>query len=237
MPESWRRTSSSVTSEAKLPVVVRRHAAVRTMRLAIDPRDGTVRLTLPRRASVAAGLKWVESKRGWIEQRLAAVPPALPLAEGTLIPFDGIDRRISWREEAARGPTLLHDTILIGGDPGQIGPRLLRWLRSEALAALDRESRAMATAHELTVARVRIGDPRSRWASCSASGDLRYSWRLIMAPPEVRRSVVAHELAHRWHMDHSAAFHAAVVRLFGRAPRAERAWLRHNQLKLHRVGR
>ena len=82
-----------------------------------------------------------------------------------------------------------------------------------------------------------IGDPRARWGSCSANGDIRYSWRLILAPPDVLEATVAHEVAHRLHMDHSPAFHAAVRRLLGRDPSAERAWLRAHGRELYWLGR
>jgi predicted metal-dependent hydrolase len=84
---------------------------------------------------------------------------------------------------------------------------------------------------------VAVGDPKGRWGSCAASGVIRYSWRLILAPPEVRRATVAHEVAHRVHMNHSAAFHAVVRELYGREPSHERAWLRANAMRLHSFGR
>ena len=71
----------------------------------------------------------------------------------------------------------------MGGPEETIGPRLARWLKAEALALLDAESRALAAAHDISVTSVAVGDPRGRWGSCAADGRLRYSWRLIMMPP------------------------------------------------------
>ena len=96
---------------------------------------------------------------------------------------------------------------------------------------------AMAARAGVTVARVAVADQRARWGSCSASGDIRYSWRLVLAPPPVREATVAHEVAHRLHMDHSADFHAAVARLLGRDPAPERAWLREHGARLYWLGR
>ena len=110
----------------------------------------------------------------------------------------------------------------------------MRWLRVRAKAVLDAETRAMARDNDLTVASVGVGDPRSRWGSCTSSGAIRYSWRLILAPPDVRRATVAHELAHLLHMDHSPAFHAAHARIMGGDPRPARAWLRAHGAELHR---
>ena len=84
---------------------------------------------------------------------------------------------------------------------------------------------------------VSVGDADSRWGSCSASGAIRYSWRLILAPPDARRFVVAHEVAHRLHMDHGPMFKAAEAALFGGDVAAARASLRRVAPVIRRVGR
>ena len=109
-----------------------------------------------------------------------------------------------------------------------------RWLKAEALELMERESREIATIAGLAVGRVAVGDPRSRWGSCTHDGDLRYSWRLVMAPDHVRRATVAHEVAHLRHMDHGAAFHALVDELHDGDVAAARGWLRREGRALHR---
>src|SRR3546814_8978869 len=85
--------------------------------------------------------------------------------------------------------------------------RVERWLRRRALEVLSEESRAYAEKAGKPVAGVRLGDPKGRWGSCTSGGRIAYSWRLVMAPPWVRQSVVAHEVAHLVHLNHSPAFH------------------------------
>jgi predicted metal-dependent hydrolase len=87
----------------------------------------------------------------------------------------------------------------------------------------------------VSVSRVGVGDPLSRWGSCSASGAIRYSWRLILAPDWVRRATVAHEVAHRVHMNHGQAFHRLVEELLGVDPKPARLWLRRSGASLHRI--
>ncbi|MET0365229.1 MAG: M48 family metallopeptidase, partial [Sphingobium sp.] len=77
--------------------------------------------------------------------------------------------------------------------------------------------------------------PVSRWGSCAADGAIRYSWRLILAPPEVRISTVAHEVAHLKHLDHSPAFHAFHRSICPSDTVAARAWLKANGAGLHRI--
>lgn len=218
-------------------LVVRRSAQARRMRLSVDPRDGSVRLTLPVRAGLRPALAWVEEKRGWVEAELARLAPPATIGHGSELPFEGEPHRVEWRAGAGRAITRDAGSIVVGGPVDMLQPRILRWLRQQALAVLARESAEMAVKAGVTLGRIGIGDPKSRWASCSSRGDIRYSWRLILMPPDVRRAIVAHEVAHRLHMDHGADFRLAEARLFGRAPRAETRWLRANATRLHAVGR
>ena len=89
----------------------------------------------------------------------------------------------------------------------------------------------------VSVTKVAIGDARGRWGSCAVDGVIRYSWRLILAPGWVRRATVAHEVAHRVHMNHGPAFHALVAQLYEGDPTPARAWLRAHGAGLHWVGR
>jgi len=218
-------------------LIVRRVATARSMRLSVDPRDGSVKLILPRRAALRHALAWVEERRGWIEAELAKLPAPTRIAAGSAIPVEGEPHLIEWHAERPRTVRREAGRIITGGPAELLHPRILRWLKREALAVLVRETAEMAERAGVSVGRVGIGDPMSRWASCSSSGDIRYSWRLILMPPEVRRSVVAHEVAHRLHMNHGAEFHAAEERLFGRSPRAETRWLRANSLRIQAIGR
>jgi predicted metal-dependent hydrolase len=218
------------------PLIVRRVANARRMRLSIDPRDGAVRLTLPRRASERAGRAWAETKRAWVEEQIAKLPRQRSIAPGEHIPFRGGEVSIDWSPGHSRVLRLEDGRLKVGGPVEGVSRRVVAWLRREALKQLETETRAVAEQAGVTVGRVSIGDPRSRWGSCSASGDIRYAWRLILAPPFVLSSTVAHEVAHRLHMDHSPAFRAAEARLYGADPEPARDWLRHHGAGLYWLG-
>lgn len=207
------------------------------MRLRVDSRTGAVLLTVPKRVSIARAAEWAESQGDWIARTRAAVPPPVALVPGALLPFRGEDRRIVWKEELPRTPAPEDGRILVGGAPDTLEPRILRWLRREALTLLSRETACYAEKAAVTVTRVGVGDTISRWGSCSSSGAIRYSWRLIMAPEWVLQATVAHEVAHRVHMNHGPAFHALVADLYGADPAPARDWLRKNGAALHRIGR
>lgn len=218
-------------------VTIRPSARARRMRLRVDPRSGAVLLTLPRWVSRRRGLAWAESQRTWIEAALAGIPAGVPLAPGADVPLYGLPHRIEWSEQAPRTVRVEGGRIRVGGPAELVSGRLERWLRKEAARILERETREFAAIAGVSLARVGIGDPVSRWGSCSSSGTIRYSWRLILAPEWVRRATVAHEVAHLVHMNHSRAFHRLVGELLGADPAAARQWLRCNGASLHRIGR
>jgi predicted metal-dependent hydrolase len=218
------------------PVEVVRHARARVMRLRVDPRDGAVRLTLPRRASLRQAFAWVETQRPWVEAQLAERRPGMRLGPDTSIEVAGATLLLV-SEPQLRGVRHEAGRLRVGGAPDLFEARVLRWLKEEARRLLDAETRALAAEAGLSVGRVSIGDTRSRWGSCSANGDIRYSWRLILAPEFVRRSTVAHEVAHRVHMNHGPAFKALEKKLLGESPSAARAWLRVHGHSLHGYGR
>ena len=218
------------------PLIVKRMVQARRMRLSVDPRDGGVRLVLPARASLRAALKWVESKRDWIEAALDALPSPRPIEAGMTIEVAG-ERLTLEMAASGRITRRVGDRLVVPGPADMLGARAIRWLKAQALTRLEDETRAYAKLAGVSVNRVAIGDPRARWGSCSASGDIRYSWRLILAPPDVLEATVAHEVAHRLHMDHSPQFHAAVERLLGRDPGPEREWLRRHGRELYWLGR
>jgi predicted metal-dependent hydrolase len=217
------------------PLIVRRMAQARRMRLSVDPRDGGVRLVLPKRSSLKDAMRWVEGQREWVETALAALPGPRPIVDGMELSVAGALLRIDM--SARRGVRRDGDRLLVAGPAELLAPRVLRWLRKLAAERLEEETRRFAAVAGVGVGRISVADPRARWGSCSSTGDIRYSWRLILAPPAVLEATVAHEVAHRLHMDHSAAFHDAVARLLGRQPRAERAWLRAHGSSLYWLGR
>lgn len=214
-----------------------RHPRARRTRLSFDPVTGRARLTVPPRASLTKALAWARQQQLWLSHQQERLPQARPFVPGAAVPVDGADLVIDWSPEQPRTPAL-HGTRLVVGGPEEMVPRRVEaWLKRRALALLEADTAGYAARAGVTVSGVTLGDPRGRWGSCAHHGAIRYSWRLVLAPPEVRRATAAHEVAHRVHMNHSPAFHTLVASLYGRDPSAERAWLRANGAALHWFGR
>lgn len=229
-----------MSSELRLggaPLEVRLNRQARRLRLRLDPRTGAVVLTLPPGVPRRRALAWAAQHAEWAEQALRLRPVPVAIAPGCLVPLYGRPHRIDWAADRPRRVGIRDDEIQLGGPAESLERRLLRWMQAEAKTVLAAETAEFARAAGVEVARVGVGDPVSRWGSCSSAGAIRYSWRLIMAPPFVRRATVAHEVAHRVHMDHSPRFHALVRDLLGTDPRPARAWLRSEGAGLHRIGR
>lgn len=218
-------------------VEVVRHARARRMRLSVDPSSGRVRLTLPPRASLKSGLAWAEEHRGWIERQRARLPEVRPFAPGAIIPIEGEEAVIDWSPERTRTIALTNGRLICGGPPEGLGRRIEAWLKRRALAVLSEETAEFAAKAAVKITRVSVADPKARWGSCASTGEIRYSWRLILAPAFVRRATVAHEVAHRIEMNHSRAFYAVLQQLLEADPAPARAWLKRHGAGLHWVGR
>lgn len=196
-----------------------------------------MKLTLPPRASLRTAMAWAAEQREWIERQQAKLPEGRPFVPGALVPLEDDEIEIVWPSTVGRTPKLIGDRLVCGGPREGLEKRVERWFRAEALRILSEETAEYAARAGVRVTGVSIGDPRGRWGSCAASGAIRYSWRLILAPSFVRRATVAHEVAHRVHMNHSPAFHRFVETLFEADPTPARLWLRRHGAALHWVGK
>jgi predicted metal-dependent hydrolase len=244
MPATWNGTLSTARSDALVdhpslpwPVAIRVHPRARRLKLRLDPDGGRLLLTCPPRSSRKAALDWAASQRAWVDGQLAALPATIPLAPGTAIQIDGrtlVLRHVSY---GARSVTEIDGELRCGGPAENFPRRIERWLRGEARRLLSDDTALIAARAGVTVRSVSVGDAGSRWGSCSAAGAIRYNWRLVLAPREVRRWIVAHEVAHRLHMNHGPAFKVLEAELFDGDVDAARSTLRLIGPGLKRVGR
>ena len=240
--------SSTARSEAlfshddlPLPVQIRGVRGARRLRLRLDEKKGVLKLTGPLRMNRKAALEWAAEQREWVEAQIGAMLPAEPFCPGTMVPIEGCDVTLRWSESARRIPQINGDVLLCGGPESGFARRIEGFLKQRARDILSRETAEAAERAGVTLKSVSVGDADTRWGSCSSSGRIRYSWRLILAPPDARRYVVAHEVAHLVRMDHGPAFKALERKLFsetfGGDVDAARLLLRRVGSRLKRIGR
>jgi predicted metal-dependent hydrolase len=221
-------------------VRLRRHRQARRYTLRIHAVTREVVLTMPPRGSLKEARAFAEKHGGWIAARLRRLPEALAFADGNVVPLRGVDHRIVhrrgergtvWVEAGADGERLL---CVAGAEPF-VARRVADYLKREAKRDLETASRHAAEALGVAVKRVSIRDQSSRWGSCSTTGVLSYSWRLILAPRFVLDYLAVHEVAHLIEMNHSRRFWRIVERICPHADRAK-AWLDAHGSDLHRYG-
>ena len=219
------------------PFEVVRHPTARRIRLSLDPASGVARLVVPKRAALKPALAWAQGKADWIAAQRARLPQPKPYVPGMMLTVADVPLTIAWEAGSRRRIEVVGETLSLSGPIETLPRRVEMWLKRQALDLLTAETAHYAARAGVTVSKVAIGDARGRWGSCAHDGVIRYSWRLILAPGHVRRATVAHEVAHRVHMNHAPAFHALVERLYGSDPTPARAWLRTHGAGLHWVGR
>lgn len=222
--------------ELPLPVQLCPMKTARRMRLRVDERKRVLKLTHPRGMRPATALAWAASQRQWVEEQLDSILPPVPLVPGAVIPIQGADVEICWSEHAPRTPSLVESRLVCGGPQAGIDRRIQLFLKRLALEILSLDTAEIASRAGLRPVAVAVGDARTRWGSCSSNGRIRYNWRLILASPEARRYVVAHEVAHLTHLNHGAKFKALERELFGGDTKAAEALLRSEGPRLRRIG-
>jgi predicted metal-dependent hydrolase len=221
-------------------VRLRRHRQARRYTLRIDAALREVVLTMPPRGNLQEARDFAQKHGGWIAARLQRMPEAAPFAHGIEVPVRGITHRIAhrrgqrgtvWTETDDNGRRLL----CVAGEQPRVDRRIGDFLKREAKRDLEAASRRYAERLGVRLKRISVRDQSSRWGSCSTTGVLSFSWRLILAPPYVLDYLAAHEVAHLVELNHSRRFWRLVRRLDPDFERAKR-WLDVHGTDLHRYG-
>ena len=244
----YRRTSELKTIEVGFDGTVyavcqRRNRQARSYTLRIVAATREVVLTMPQCGSLREAQAFAQRHGGWIAARLGRLPEAVRFAHGVVIPLRGLPHRIDHRR-GARGTVWIETAetaetgeslLCVAGDAPHIDRRVGDFLRREAKRDLETASRRYADALGVSIRRMTVRDQSSRWGSCSTTGVLSYSWRLILAPPSVLDYLAAHEVTHLIEMNHSARFWRTVARIYPDHERAK-TWLDAHGSDLHRYG-
>lgn len=222
-------------------IILRADARARRVSLRISG-SGEVIATAPSERRLAEAVDFARSRSDWLLERLSARPTVAPFAPGGVVRLRGEAARLEAVPGAAAARLLFAPddgapVIRSGGEGEAFARRIEAFLRREARKDLEARTEAHCRALSLPVPKIGLGDPESRWGSCTPGrASIRYSWRLIMAPHEVLDYVAAHEVAHLVHANHSPSFWAVVHQLVG-DERPHRRWLKANGSALHAAGR
>jgi predicted metal-dependent hydrolase len=213
-----------------IEVRIKRNARAKRFTLRLSRTDGKATLTLPTRASLREAEGFATRQEGWLRAQISKLPERADLVDGGRLMFRGESLEIA--ATTSRSIRVEGDKILVGGKHS--GARLQAFVKTEARNALYPAVEKYAAQINHPFNRITLRDTRSRWGSCSAEGNLMFSWRLVMAPPIVLDYVAAHEVAHLAEMNHSTAFWDVVHTLMPDYQN-HRNWLREHGAKLHAV--
>ena len=203
-----------------------RSQRARRASLRVDPAGRRIVLTAPVRMARATAVDFAHAQAGWIAARLKRLPERRPFADGADVPLFGTPHRIRHRTDARGTVWREANEIHVAGRPEHLPRRLKDWLTAELRERLVPLVQAKAAQVERPVRRITVRDTRSRWGSCAPDGRMSFSWRLVFAPPEVLDYLVAHEVAHLVHHNHSTRFWALARELCEGPIEAPQAWLK-----------
>ena len=236
MESTARRVSEIVRlPELDVQLHVRVNRRARRITLRADAATGAVTLVLPSRRDLAHGLRFARGEAAWLRKQMRRQQPRVPFADGRVIPYRDVPRVIQHASGACGGVWLEEDTLLVGGTAAKLSASVTAWLREQARAELTLLAKGYAGVLGRQIGRISMRDPRSQWGSCTRSGNLSFSWRLVMAPPSVLDYIAAHEVTHLIEFGHGPAFRRTLAELCPHVKAAE-TWLAKRGAELHRYG-
>jgi hypothetical protein len=227
-----------IHGEATFRVAVKRMAKARRFTLRISSATRVVTLTMPLRSNFDQAADFAHRHGAWIAARLMKFDDDVSIAPGSEIPFRGVHHKIIHREQKRGTVRIEHDhetspQLVVAGVADHAARRVRDFLKKEARVALDQAVERYTKLLGIPARRIALKDTKSRWGSCSADGRLNFSWRLILAPPEILDYLAAHEVAHLKELNHSPRFWKIVAQLYPDYKNAE-AWLKRHGMALHR---
>lgn len=198
----------------------------------------SLKVTVPPGTPEAEVDRFLHRNRNWAAARLSRLPDVVHLNDGVTIPLRGEPHRIM-HSGLGRGVVSIGmeedgKVIRVFGDTKFTSRKVADFLKRQAKQDLTKAVKRYSDALGVKAKSITLRDTTSRWGSCSSSGALNFSWRIILAPPEVLNYLAAHEVAHLREMNHSDRFWALVEEI---CPDMEihKAWLRNHGTKLHAV--
>lgn len=181
-------------------------------------RDGAVEIVVPERLAAQQIENFVAGHRGWIERHRCVPPPDLAFPP-TRLELQALGETWHCRiaaspddAEAGAGPIvrahaaggILELRVAAGMDA--VRGALLDWLAERAGATLEPRLKVLASELGVTYRRAQVRRQRTRWGSCSVRGTISLNFSLLFQRPAVVRYLLAHELAHLTHMNHTPRF-------------------------------
>lgn len=218
--------------------VIRTHRS-KSASIKID--DGVVSVVVPRDLPVERIQQLIAGKKRWIKEKLRIHIQARPTStkefiSGESVPYLGRNYRLKVERGPYQPAKLLKGCLVVTipmgvDDTNVVRNAVVRWYRTRANDRFLEKSKRWASVIGVTPKSVGIKTFKSRWGSCSVEGEVLFNWKVMMAPNRVVDYVVAHELCHILHHDHSKDFWKVVDRVMPDFIECK-GWLKVNSMRL-----
>ena len=223
----------------KVAINLRYSKRARRYRISVAKVSNSAILTLPVGGSLKAAANFIHETKDWIFRLTRHQFPPLPFKVGAKIPLRGEEHIIANIAESRGTVNQVFEpegpTLYVFGDIQHLSRRLTDWLKKQALDDLVKHTKYFSEKLGKRPTKISIKDTTRQWGSCSSSGKLSFSWRLILMPPKILEYVVAHEVAHLEEMNHSYRFWKITKQLCDHTSMS-RNWLKQNGDKFHAYG-
>lgn len=221
-----------ISEEVGMDIKVIRSDKSGKLILRIDSKERIPVLSVPRFCSQRRAVKFINDNMDWILQSLAKLPEIKNFCDGETISLFGQSVTISHRPQEKGGVWLDGDLLCVSGKAEFLHRRVRDYIRRRAADEFYTRSKELAERIGCKLNGVVIKDTKSRWGSCSSLNNINYSWRIALAPDFVIDYLLAHEVSHLKHHDHSDSFWKCVANLCPEWSKGN-SWLRRNGKTLY----
>ena len=190
-------------------VKMKRSARARRISLRLDNKNRHFVLTIPRGCSIRKASQFARNHEDWMLEKLEELPEQELFEHGAVFPILGYNRTIEiYYNKNLRTTDIIlkQNRLTVYSNQEDPTSRIERYLKKLAKDTMTEMAHEKAALINKKINKISVRDTKTRWGSCSSQDNISLSWRLIFAPFEAMDYVVAHEVAHLKHLDHSKSF-------------------------------
>ncbi len=221
-----------INQQLGFDIKIIKSSQAKRLTLRIDSKEKKPVLTIPNRCSSKKALDFVLLHQDWIKESLQKLPPSKKFEPEETISLMGKKYTLLHCPEKRCGAKIEEDKIIVSGAREFFHRRVCDFCKKTAAKELLKKTKQMAKKIGCHVNSVTIKDTKSRWGSCSTLENINYNWRIVLAPDFVIDYLIAHEVSHLLHQNHSSDFWECVFNLYDQA-QAGKEWLKIHGKELY----
>tara|TARA_A100001011_G_scaffold163615_1_gene172188 strand:- start:45 stop:758 length:714 start_codon:yes stop_codon:yes gene_type:complete len=220
--------------DASIDIIVKKNKLSRNYKFTFDKKNLRGLVSIPKYVSFGEGLAFAKENADWIHKQVSSFSPLIFIENNTNIIFEGRAKKIIFEDNVTTDVSIEKKNIIIKAKVGKHKIILRDWMKKRTLSILENVIESYSKTLQVHVKKIRLSNSYNYWGYCNTAGVISINWRLIFAPLEVMRYIVAHELSHLIEFNHSDKFWHQVESL---CPdyKNQIKWLKKNDNYLYRV--